>query len=561
MFDVDEIAEIEPSRDPPLELVTEDFVDSESLSPAEKLMDALLGLAIEHAGAERGLLLLSRGNELRQWEEATANEAAFIVEQPRTSSAASPDSIIQYALRTRELLILDDASAHPMFSNDPDIRTRRAKSVLCMPLLNGAKLAGLLYLENNAAAGAFASSRIAMLKLIVSQAAISLENARLYRDLAERESKIRHLVDANIIGIFVIDIRGPIIEANDAFLRMVGYEREDLVSGSMSWMDLTPEWRAADVKRLETMKATGRLEPFEKEYFRKDRSRVPVLVGGARFDEIGERAVIFAIDLTERKLMEAEAQENQRRLHEAQMELAHASRVATVGQLSASIAHEISQPLSGIVTNTSTCLRMLSADSPNIAGAQEAARRAMRDARRATDIVARLHALFSKRQVLSELVDLNEALREVAALSQKRFHESRVTLQLELADDIPLVEGDRIQIQQVMLNLIRNAVDAMIEVDDRPRQLTIRTGASEADGVLLVVQDSGPGMDPASVERIFDPFYTTKADGLGMGLSVCRTIINAHGGDIWAIAADPYGAVFQIAMPARRNGAHRPGAA
>jgi C4-dicarboxylate-specific signal transduction histidine kinase len=227
--------------------------------------------------------------------------------------------------------------------------------------------------------------------------------------------------------------------------------------------------------------------------------------------------------------------------------------------LSASIAHEIRQPLAGIVVNVGSCLRMLSGELPNVAGAQEAARRAMRDARRATDIVAKLQTLFSERKILSEPIDLNEALCEVLLLSQERLREDKIALELELAEDIPLVGGDRVLIQQVMMNLVRNAADAMTEVNDRPRRLSIRSGVVRSDGVRLVVEDSGPRADLAKFERVFDPLYTTKPKGLGVGLSVCRTIIDAHGGAIWAAAGEPYGAVFQFILPGRKC-VHRPNA-
>src|SRR6266566_3497923 len=224
-----------------------------------------------------------------------------------------PESIVHYVVRTQESVILDDASAQPPFAADTYIRQQHARSILCLPLINQAKLIGLLYLENNLAPHVFTPTRIAVLKLLASQAAISLENTRLYRDLAEREAKIRRLVDANIIGIFIWDLEGRIIEANDAFLRMVGYDREDLVSGRMRWTELTPpEWLDRDERRwVPELKMTGSLQPFEKEYFRKDGSRVPVLIGVATFEEDGNQGVSFVLDLTERKCAEEALRESE----------------------------------------------------------------------------------------------------------------------------------------------------------------------------------------------------------------------------------------------------------
>ncbi len=276
------------------------------------------------------------------------------------TEAMLPESVLHYVLRTQESVILDDAAAQSAFAEDPYIRERQARSVLCLPLINQAKLNGVLYLENNLARSVFAPARTAVLKLLASQAAISLENTGLYRDLAEREAKIRRLVDANIIGIFTWELEGRVLEANDAFLHLLGFDRDDLASGRLNWRDLTPpEWLdRARTTWLVELDRDSRLEPVEKEYFRKDGSRVPVLVGVALF-ETGHQGVTFVLDLTERKRAEAEARESERRHRETQTQLAHANRVATMGQLTASIAHEVNQPIAATITNAQAALRWL----------------------------------------------------------------------------------------------------------------------------------------------------------------------------------------------------------
>lgn len=236
---------------------------------------------------------------------------------------------------------------------------------------------------------------------------------------------------------------------------------------------------------------------------------------------------------------------------ERQRGVERANRMLAVGRLSASIAHEVNQPLSGIITNASTCLRLLTADPADVAGAAETARRMIRDAERASDIIRRLRALFSMARISSELVDLNEACREAISLSRRELQRGRVLLRSEFADDLPLVEGDRLQLQEVLVNLVRNAAYAMASVEDRPRQLIITTAEAEPDGVLVTVQDSGPGPDPTNLGRLFDAFFTTKPGGLGMGLAVCRTIIEAHGGKLWATTVAPHGAMFQFSLPAK----------
>jgi PAS domain S-box-containing protein len=213
-----------------------------------------------------------------------------------------PESIVHYAVRTQESVILSDASAQNPFSADTYIRQRHARSVLCLPLINQTKLIGLLYLENNLTPNVFTPARIAVLKLLASQAAISLENTRLYRDLEEREARIRRLVDANIVGIFIWNLAGEIVEANKAFLHMVQYNREDLVSGRVRWTDLTPaEWRDRNERAVAEVKTTGTVQPYEREYLRKDGSRVPVLVGAAMFEGSKNEGVAFMLDLSDRK--------------------------------------------------------------------------------------------------------------------------------------------------------------------------------------------------------------------------------------------------------------------
>jgi len=217
--------------------------------------------------------------------------------------------------------------------------------------------------------------------------------------------------------------------------------------------------------------------------------------------------------------------------------------------LTASIAHEVNQPLAGIITNAGTCLRMLAADPPNVDGARETARRTIRDGHRASDVVTRLRALFAKKDANTESVDLNEATREVIALSLSELQRNGVVLRPELAEDLPLVTGDRVQLQQVILNLLRNASEAMSTVDDRPRQLLIRTERDEGDRVRLTVQDAGVGFEPQAADRLFDAFYTTKNDGMGIGLSVSRSIIESHHGRLWATLNDGPGATFSFSLP------------
>jgi signal transduction histidine kinase len=269
---------------------------------------------------------------------------------------------------------------------------------------------------------------------------------------------------------------------------------------------------------------------------------VHMVAHGTR-DEDGRLEYIGAVqDVTARRLSE-------QALGKAQSELAHVARVTALSTLTASIAHEVNQPLSGIITNASTCLRMLAADPADVEGARETARRTMRDGNRATDVIARVRALFTKKESAIEAVDLNEVTREVMALSLSDLQRNRVARQSELAEDLPPVDGDRIQLEQVVLNLVRNACDAMVDVHDRPRQLLIRTVREDNDSVRVSVRDSGVGVDPQNMNKLLGAFYTTKDDGMGIGLSVSRSIIERHHGRLWAEPNDGPGATFSFSIP------------
>ena len=498
--------------------------------------------------------------------------------------------------------------------------------------------------------------------------AISLDNTRLYRDLADREAKIRRLVDANIIGIFVADRKSQIVEANDAFLRMLGYEREDLAWGHLRWTDLSPpEWRDRDLLTKAQLDSTGIVQPFEKEYLRKDGSRVPVLVGATLFTEGGDQGVAFVLDLTERKRAEEAVRESERslrstidgipgqvgilapngeleavnnqileysgrsleelkdwarigtihpddldrftglftksiaagvpfetearlrrfdgeyrwfdlrivpsrddsgritrwyylnteiedrtqalaRLQQMQSDFAHMNRVSTMGELGASLAHEILHPIATARNNARVGTRFLEMSPPNLDEVGAALDRVVRDVDRAKDIVGRMRDQIKKAPPRKDRFDLNTAINEIIVLARSAVAGNGVSLHTRLGDGLFPVLGDRVQLQQVVLNLVLNAAEAMGSIQTGARELSITTEQDQT-GVLVAVSDSGPGINPELLDRVFEPFYTTKASGIGMGLSICRSIIEAHGGRLWAEANEPRGAVFQFTLP------------
>ena len=507
-----------------------------------KLIEQLMTIAIENAGADRGLLILPAADQylIRAEARATDDRIEVTIRDEPISRIACPESLVRYVIRTRESVILDDASKPNLFSADEYLRHRQSKSMLCMPLIKQRELTGILLLENALTSHAFTAGRIAVLELLTAQAAISLENTRLYGDLQEREAKVRRLFDSNIIGICIFDFDGRLIEANDAFLHMVQHDRDDLLSGRMRWTDLTPpEWADADERALTEVAATGTCAPYEKEYFRKDGSRVPVLMAGANFGERRHQGVAFALDLTEQKRAEAE--------------LTHANRVATMGQLAASIAHEVNQPIAATLLNAANALRWLDREPPNLEKTRQSIDRIVSDGKRATDIVSRIRDFSRKAPAQQQYLEVNEIILEITRLARVAMSEHGVSMTMQLSEGLPRIFGDRVQLQQVILNLVMNAIEAMSEVGEESRELLIGTGATDLDGVLVTVSDSGSGLPHANPGRIFEAFYTTKSGGLGMGLSICRSIVEAHGGRLWATPNQPRGAVFCMMLPIGEN--------
>jgi C4-dicarboxylate-specific signal transduction histidine kinase len=323
----------------------------------------------------------------------------------------------------------------------------------------------------------------------------------------------------------------------------------------LRWTDLTPqEWRDPDVRRLPELKASGTLQPFEKEYFRKDGSRVPVLIGAAAFEESGNQGVAFVLDLTERKRAEQSLRESEAALREAYSELAYVARVTTMGELTASIAHEVKQPIAASVTLAQTALRWLDAQPPKLGEVREALSRIVRASKLAGDVIGRIRALVTKAGPRQDSLEINSAIREVVELTRGETVKNGVSVQTDLAEGLPLIRGDRVQLQQVILNLIINGIEAMAAAGEASRDLLISTSRDGTGAVLVSVADTGPGLTAEAPQQVFAAFYTTKPGGLVLGLSICRSIIEAHEGRLWASANDPHGARFEFTLPVRPDG-------
>jgi len=767
----------------------------------DKLVDTVMRAAIEHAGAARGLLILSRGDGQRIEAEATTIGDKVLILRKETAQGTFPQMIVNYVVRAHEVVILDDVSSENQFASDPYFSQHPARSVLCLPLVTQGKLVGVLYLENNLAPRVFTPSRIAVLKLLASQAAISLENTRLYAEVKEREAKIRRLVDANILGITIWNVEGAIVASNDAFLRMVQYDQEDVAAGRVRWKDMTPaDWRERVEGALAKVIQTGTVQPFESELFRKDGSRVPILVAGALFEEDGHEGVAFALDLSEQKraeealrrsesylaqaqriahvgswawqipgrkalylseewyriydfdpkegmptweqrlqrihpedralwqatidgavavksdyevefrilpphsavkyihsighpifessgellqfvgvemdvtehkragealrsseayLMEAQrlthtgscaidgasheifywseemfrlfgfdpqqgipkweqwvqrihpedrdkftmagdrtflekvhcdvefravkpdgtvkhihgighpvlgasgelvqvvgtmvdvterkrADEARERLRQLEADLAHINRVSTMGELTASLAHEMKQPIGAAVTNAEACVRLLDRDQPDLPEAQEAALEMVRDAKRAADIIDRFRSLYQKGSPQLDIVDVNELVKEMAIVLHNEAKRHSVAIRTDLAEGLPTVMADRVQLQQALMNLMLNGIEAMRDVSG---ELSIKVQSAQDGQLLISVTDTGVGLPADNVDKIFDAFFTTKVQGTGLGLAITRSIIASHGGRIWATPNPGRGATFHFTLP------------
>jgi PAS domain S-box-containing protein len=760
-----------------------------------KLIERLMIVALENAGADRGFLILPQKSDFLVAAMAEVGSGEIALRQVPLSSHAVPNSLIRYVTRTHESVILDDAIRPGLFAEDEYFIRQRPRSVFCLPLVRQTELVGVLYLENMLAPHVFTPDRTALLGLLASQIAISLENTRLYSDLREREAKIRRLVDANIIGIIVWDLDGRVLEANDAFLRIVGYDREDLVSGRLRWTDLTPpEWLDRDLEKwVPELRETGSLPSFEKEYFRKDGSRVPILIGVAMFEEGGTQGVAFVLDLTERKRAEEALRESQEkfrdyaetasdwfwemdskfmvltgsghqigtnwwdrvlhrafdvktepekwrllratldsqkpfrdfvycrsdgsgapiyvkasgkpvfdshgefhgyrgtatdvteivraqealreserssrsaldgiaglvsvlapngeletanrqlleyfgrslewiknwgtndavhpedlprvvefferaiasgipfnhelrlrrfdgeyrwfdnrgvpvrdasgriarwyilltdieertralaRLDQLQSDFAHMNRVSMMGELAASLSHEITQPIASARNNARAAQNFLDMQPPDLGEAREALSCVVGDTDRAGNIIDRIRDNIKKASPRKCSFDLNKAIDEVIGLARSAIITNGVSVRTRLAEGLLPIQGDRVQLQQVVLNLILNAVEAMSTVEAEPRGLLISTEQIRTGGILVSVRDSGPGIDADHLDRVFEAFYTTKSSGVGMGLSICQSIIDAHGGRLWAEANEPRGASFRFTIPGAEN--------
>jgi predicted ATPase/signal transduction histidine kinase len=506
----------------------------------DRVIGSLMTTALEQAGAQRGLLLLARSDELEIAAEARSPAGVVTVELRRGGVTGEdlPLSLLNYASRTRHSVLIDDAGAPNPFAHDPYIASSGPRSVLCLPLLKRARLIGLLYLENGLTPYAFTPTRFAVLELLASQSALSLENARLYSELESAKIYMSHAERLGQTGTFSWKPETGEIFWSDEMFRIfdaTGTPTLELIRQRAHPDDMPIlESIIADASRLDH-------EVFEYRLLLPDRSVKHITVTAHRVGAgpDGAQYVGAVRDVTEMK-------RSQVALQTTQAALADLTRVASLGEMAAAIAHEVNQPLAAIRLNASTCLRRLQDGQRNIEEAQNAASRIARDATRAADVIRRLRELFARAGGSRAPVDVNEAMREVIALTRSQVQRVGAVVRSELGEGLPLVLGDRVQLQQVMMNLVVNAAEALRDVGERAREITLRT-THESGHVRVEVRDTGAGVPPEQLERIFAPFYTTKLGGMGMGLSICRTIVESHGGKLSFEAGG--GATFAFTIP------------
>ncbi len=525
----------------------------------DRLIEKLMVIAIENAGADRGLLIFSEGDELRIQAEAVVAQSGIQVglQNTRVSPAVLCEPILRYVVRTRESVILDDVPGSGRFSDDAYVSTNRVRSILCLPLVRQSRLAGALYLENRLTSHVFTPERIAVLRALASQAAISLQNARLYSDLEVAQVNLQASLDR-------MQMLASVVENSSDF---IGYKPENGVGGYINaggrrMVGVDPdadvsEFQISDLRPAEedrryleeirpALERDGRWagERYLRHF--KTNASIPVLQNLFYIldSQTGERIGIASIckDISEqRRATEA--------LRKAQADLAEAAQRMTMGEFAATIAHELNQPLMAIVTSAETSLLRLQKDPPELDAARRAAERVVRNGHRASDVIKSIRALLQKSSTEAEEFDVNSAVRDVVELTRSRLLREGVAVELEIPNGETCFVGNRVQLQQVVINLILNAVEAMSGIADRKRQIWIGVRQRQGRDITISVEDSGTGVDPTTLDRIFDAFFTTKAEGMGMGLAICRTIVEMHGGRLWAAPRQPEGSVFQLDLP------------
>ena len=513
-----------------------------------KLIERLMKLAVENAGADRGLFILPFGNEflIRAQARANGDQIQIVMHQEPIDRINCPESLVRYVIRTREGVILDDASRPGQFSGDDYLRDRQAKSILCLPLIKQGGVTGILLLENTLTSHAFTSARIAVLELLMAQAAISFENARLYTELSRNEALLAEAQKLSLTGSFGWNVANGELFWSEQTSRILGCDPATKQSMEFVFSRTHPDDIAMVKETLDHTMREGTDLDFEHRLLLPDGviKHLHVVarpVGGRD----GKEYIGAVQDITQRQLSE-EA------LHKAQAELTHVSRITTLGEMTASIAHEVNQPLGSVVNNANACLTILPSGFPHAEEVRQALGEIIEGADRASAVISRIRDLSKRVPYESALVDLNHIINEVMSLVRHEAATRQVNIQIKTDDNLSAVRGDRVQLQQVLLNLVANGMDAMTTIEPSKRTMTISARSvtrDEKPEVLVSVQDVGTGFKPEQKDWLFEAFYSTKPEGMGMGLAISRSIIEVHGGRLWAEANQGGGATFLLSLP------------
>jgi PAS domain S-box-containing protein len=514
----------------------------------DRLIERLMATVVKYASADRGLLLLPQQGGIRLVAEAeTKSEAVAVTLVSRGDVAAElPASVLDCVVRTHETVILDDALTADGHAEDAYVLRARPRSVLSLPLVKQGQLVGVLYLENGLSSHLFTPDRLAILRLLVSQAAVSIENAKLFRDLQKAQAEVRR---AGAVFRQAFDMipalawstskDGTFEYANKQWHDYTGISHEAAVSGA--WMyTFHPDDIEKVVEKWHELLKSGSAGEIEARMCRADGSFRSFLVRATPVrDADGNVAKWYGTNTDIEELRRAEA---------TQEALARKGRLIAMGELTVSIAHEVNQPLAAITTNAAACLSWLSHSQPNLFEARQAAEAIRHDGRRAADIIASIRSLARKSPTEMGQLNLNELIQEVLVLMRGEFDRRRIVAKTDLAADLGAVLGDRVRIQQVIINLTMNGIEAISAVQEPSRVLEIRSGQADPGYVEIAISDTGVGLDPANSDKIFDAFFTTKPEGIGMGLSICRSIVEAHSGRLWASPNLPRGCIFHFTV-------------
>ena len=518
-------------------------LSSEIMLP--RLIERLMKIAMKNSGADRGLLVLPSedGYLIEAEARATGDQIEVALRQKPITRMDCPELLIHHVIRTRESVALADACKPNLFSADDYLRKRQSKSVLCLPLIKQDELIGILLFENTLLTDAFTAARIAVLDLLAAQAAVSLENTRLYADLQLQVGLLQNLP----VSAWTLRPDGTPDFVNHVWLEFAGQTRDFVQSHPEAWMTAVHSadrdiavrsfWDgvhsgqnfAFETRSLRAQDGTYRWHLQQAVVLRDAEGRVLKFVG-------------TTTDIDDQKRTE-EA------LRQAQSDLARINRVTTMGELAASLAHEISQPISGVITNGNVSLRKLGREKPDLNEVGEAVARMVRDGQRAAEILGRIRSQFEKGSLKQETLDVSEIVRETVALLRDEAMRYNISVRTELAADLPRIVGDRVQLQQVAMNLIVNSIEAMKDVDGI-REMVIKSQRAENEQILVSFSDTGIGLPSQLEAQIFAAFFTTKPNGTGMGLRISRSIVESHGGRLWAERAVGRGAIFHLNLPA-----------